>query len=253
MKRSFTLIELLVVIAIIAILAAMLLPALSAARESARNANCVAKLKQSGTASLMYAGDNRDSLPVSFDHNTEHECCRTAYFDSACANQPQHSIVGMLAFGGYFGGVPTEAMTKESAAPFCRCPSDSSLFGTASGSAYMYTSYIYLEHSANNIATETNDPRHYLRVGRTSDGTPKYRTLVGTDDPGNVIMHDAHILAIKQFTGAASVDNVSAHHPNNINTLHLGGHVKSNVADTAAQKSAGGSVWCFGATFDELQ
>ena len=66
-------------------------------------------------------------------------------------------------------------------------------------------------------------------------------------------MHDAHMLAIKNFTGAASVDSVSAIHPNNINTLHLGGHVKSNTADTTTQKNAGGSVWCFGATFDELQ
>jgi prepilin-type N-terminal cleavage/methylation domain-containing protein/prepilin-type processing-associated H-X9-DG protein len=64
---AFTLVELLVVITVIAILAALLLPALSNAKESARRARCASNLRQILVGARMYADENDDRFPAQPD------------------------------------------------------------------------------------------------------------------------------------------------------------------------------------------
>src|SRR5262249_43910486 len=78
-RRAFTLVELLVVIGIIAVLIAILMPALSKARESAMRTKCATQLREVVAGLTMYANDNKGYLP---DHRGYNKAWAST-FDSA--------------------------------------------------------------------------------------------------------------------------------------------------------------------------
>lgn len=135
--RKFTLIELLVVIAIISILASMLLPALTTARASARNARCMANEKQIAMGFVMYADLNDGWIPP---------CSKSSWV-------PKISIL----LGNASSGLSKTNAEKHF--PLFRCPSESTVFGSYSAKLFSYGHYAVNIWFAGHLTDASYPPR----------------------------------------------------------------------------------------------
>ena len=205
-NTPFTLIELLVVIAIIAILAAMLMPALSKARESARKTSCLGNLRQCASAINGYTSDFKGSFPPNMEKRggaSKSFTSHVAYY-AGISNKIPHPNKGDTGF-----------RMKDFA--LLHCPQEKKSFCETSGTEMVPTNY-----AINGAITWSNNGGALVGGVTVQQLKKPTRTMIFLDI--NVSKGSCHV-GNNWYTKLSS-NYVAYRHSNGVNIAMADGHVE---------------------------
>lgn len=232
-RERFTLIELLVVIAIIAILAAMLLPALSKARDAAKNSICQSNQKQIIMAFSNYVTANKEFLPPMY--------LVTSGFKWPWTNQMAMELCGLTreeAKDPNLAHLIVDGMPESRFAVFS-CPSEDAGIGPRAQKKFDYGHYGANQLLLNRFPFDSSSENKWLRDRNLSDVLHPskvitildYSTINGAYSQYFTANDIRDLIASRHGGGVVKGPADSSHYPyyggRSLNAAYIDGHVSS--------------------------